>query len=440
MGQKHGKVMDGNKKIRKQPSIDELRIKARSLETYVVLDFAVPSVFLGLPCVIWERFILPWALVVDRRGCVACATTIAADTYVSLRLTCPTLYGFVRRSQVWEQVWRLHCDEETIAAWTSLYRVSSQPPKSFRNEWGLESCFSKGQKREDMERTLNYLRNDADQLERQPLNWELNNARRRAIEMWFASLSLDEQMWLMLVLRVPCSTRMSVEKTGPFSVGDLIEIDIHVTPTRRNTVVSLKNGDIGKRCGPDPQDDWLKEGCAIKGFNGDAIQDGQLSPGFFGHGCVSAFSDSLKSVGLLRCALPCPLNADPGRISCPTETVFRTEGRLLYRNLHPGHWREEVRFEKEPNTPESPLVISCANWSVPMFDSAVFIARYCDFYVSNDSSYRHEPDKIFTPAWNRDGSSKEILLDNGQKCPIPMEAYVARSILSNVIHIPIISK
>lgn len=280
--------MDGKKKI---PSTKELITKASQLKGYAVLDLQVPSVFLGLPLVIWERFILPWALVVDRRGCVACATTIAADTYVSLKLVCRSLYGILRRSLVWEQVWGLYCDEETMAAWANLYRVSSQSPKSFRNEWGLESCFSKGQKREEMERTLTYLRNDADQLERQPLNWELNSARRRAIEMWFSSLCLDEQMWLMLVLRVPCSTRVSLAKTGPFSVGDLIELDIHVTPTRRNTVVYLKNGEIGKRCGPDPQDDWLKEGCAIKGFDGDAIKAGQLNPDFFGHGCVSAFSD-----------------------------------------------------------------------------------------------------------------------------------------------------
>lgn len=423
MGQKH--VKHRNKEL----SLDELSSIANKFNEYRVLSFdCAGRSWLGVPSDLWENYILPYALgSSDGSGCCACATSVALETYFCLLLTCRTFYALMRRPLVWERVWSILVDKKTCATWRCLYDSSTKPPTSLDRFFSLKTKFNPAVSARELDNSVRFRRSDEEKPRLEAV-WRANSARRNALSAWFSSLCPDEQMWLMLVARSPISTQLELTnpEDGPFRPGDTIRFAIHVCPSRRNLWCRLHNGQMGKGFLV-PEDDWLTEGFAFGAITEETNAFGakRQHPGFLGHG-VSTYRDSMKDCGVVRRAIPCSMNSDPDKFSCPVESSFLISGQLMHLDYA-----------------DRPLVISFKNWYVPVSlnsDGKVHLmAFYSQLIRGIDNSERFEPLPVFFYRYY--SAPRDVMLDNGKKCSIAMEKPAhTTSILSNVISVPIVLK
>jgi hypothetical protein len=438
-----GQINSKTKKTTESLSHLEMQRLTEWFNAYKPTEFACPAVFLGMPSVLWERRILPYALS-EREGCGGCRVQQCLDTYLALHATCRTFCAYLGRSGVWSCVLGIQFDAITNSGWRALYGLASAPLKSFRNVFGLGGLYGKAEKEADMQRMLPFARDDNERVQHVK-NWQFLTSRRVALELWFSAKCLEEKIWLICWLRAPVVTTVNLANAdeGPFKPGDVLHFDIEITPARRNIGVKLKNGNIGKRCGPLPEDDWLGEGAAFCTFDGNLLARGVTNPGYWGHGCVSAYTDSVVDIGVSRSKRPCLCNLDAKHVTCAKPRAFRSSARLMYKWEEQGPYGRAVRFGESLHgvNQESKLVMLFKNWhlDVPRDSSGKIwvLAQYCDSYPYTDNSYGHRIDHVLGSDYQR-GEHCATFDDDHEEQTSLGAVLRARSILSQVIEVRIV--
>ena len=160
---------------------------------------------------------------------------------------------------------------------------------------------------------------------------------------------------------------------------------------------------------------------------------------FIRKGIAISLDMDVSALGCVRRSEPCALNKDPKSVVCPHTTVFRTEGRLMFRVMAEGHWIAEVFHDRRPETDTFDLVIDCTNAYFPVVGNGNVFARYCHSWRGVDNVYSRRTEDVFHTFHRGSGEDAKVTMDNGDPCKRAREFrwVYCDSILSQVLTIPI---
>ncbi len=256
-------------------------VSVKWLSRYRPLALAHVRPLLSLPDELWTSLILPMAIAGEvrwqrsgrtcplllvshelQRCCLTCTANNARATAAALRLSCAFFYRKVARAEVWQAVLKLVVNEDTIEQWKHVLLVPVQCQR-FSGSCLLESWYALR-----ITQTLDSLV-DARCGGLDPAlvvsSYHWHRARQSAIGKWLAAKSVDERLALMMLLRPQVQVRMRAKSDSVepvFHVGDMVTFELAVSPAY-DVPIDLLNGRIGRRCGPQPEDDYLCDGATM---------------------------------------------------------------------------------------------------------------------------------------------------------------------------------